>query len=157
MANPELQVVGLLMDVAGAFIIVIPDIPYLREYHRPGRLSSALTQLELIFLSKHDVGYSDVIEIIHSIKPPEETEFDRSPDALAKQMEKLQASPLEQIYAFYSVEGEDEMVREKYSEIPYSGLRMRIQQEIGRGESKIRAVGFLALAGGFGVQILSLL
>lgn len=157
MPIPELQIVGLLLDVLGAFIIVIPDIPFLRKYHRAGRLRNALTQLELVSLSKYDIGYSDVLETIHSIKPPEESDFDRPPEVIAKQMETLQASPMEKIYGFYSVEGEDEMAREKYSEIPYNGLRMRIQQEIGQGESMIRAFGFIILAGGFVVQIISLL
>jgi len=109
MPIPELQIAGLLLDVLGAFVIVIPDVPYLREYHRAGRFRSALTQLELAQLSRHDIGYSDVIEIIHSIMPPEGSNFARSPDVLKKQMENLQASPIEKIYGFYSVEGEDEM------------------------------------------------
>ncbi|MFB6089889.1 MAG: hypothetical protein ABEJ97_02410 [Halobellus sp.] len=157
MPVPELQILGLGLDVIGAFVISIPDIPFLRRYHRAGRLRNALSKLDSQGgLSKHETGFSDLREEIHSIKPPEESDFDRPPDVLAVQTERLPVSPLEKIYGFYSVEESDEMVQERYSNIPYPQFRIRVQELIGQGESKIRAGGFLTLAGGFIVQILSL-
>ena len=153
----ELQIIGLALDVLGAFVIVIPDIPYLREYHRAGRLRSGLNRLETLSLSRHETGYSDVTNLIHSIEPPEDSDFDRPPEVLATRRENLAKGSMNKVYGFYSVEGNDEMVAERYSNTAYSGLRMRIQQEIGQSESKVRAYGFILLAGGFMIQIFSLL
>lgn len=151
------RVYGLGFDILGAFVIIIPDIPFIRHWHRAGRLQEAKTILETKGLSRHETSYSELLNLIYSIKPSDASDFDREPDLLRNQLTTLQASPVEHIYAYYVVNGSDEMASEQYSEISYHGLRLAIEEEINRSESRTRELGFTILALGFLIQIIGIL
>ncbi len=56
----DIAVLGLLLDLSGAVIIAVPDIPQLRKLHKPGRMREGLTVLEASFLHSEAVGYEDI-------------------------------------------------------------------------------------------------
>lgn len=152
---PSLQVIGLFVDILGAFVIAVPDIPYLNNRLRGGKLREARVKLQTSSLTHAMTGYAALLEELdkydgQTTPPPEVVTVEYGGG-------KMNGSPIKEIFGHYSSEEKNTMDSMKLIDMPFSLMELHLHEQIKRSEGKIRSIGFGILAVGFSIQIWSLL
>lgn len=154
---PPLQVIGLMVDILGTFVIILPDIPILNSRMKSGQLRDGRVYLEAGLLTR---GLSSYQYIIDEIETFETESISPKPDLLDVRYETLGVGggrgSVRRIYGNYLQEGEEEVESKIVSDIPYRAFEIHLREEIKKYESRIRAIGFFVLALGFTIQIIGL-
>ncbi|QLH78789.1 hypothetical protein HZS55_16480 [Halosimplex rubrum] len=138
---------GLFLDIIGAFVIAIPDISYLRRFHKPGRLWLALRNIEIDGIDSQSTGYEDFMSELDNIidEPVDEDIIGVGIKYTALDM----SGPNGQIHGINEVGDEPDPIHEGN----FEQIRRRLREDIRKGESKIRGIGFLLLCSGFILQM----
>lgn len=153
---------GLALDIVGAFLIAVPDLPYLKTRFRFGRLRKAQRKIGLGGITQEDTGYRELVELLD--------ERQNNIGIEPEDVDKVQFGPTER----YRVESSDEVTTEvtaslnvEYAEdAEFAGLSISnhnmnpnslyslIFRDIERGERRFRAGGFVLLSIGFALQLI---
>lgn len=149
----NLTLLGLGMDLIGAGIIALPDIPQLRDHHKPGQLRTALKELELNGLPSNSPYYTrlktELEEITGETIPADTQELFVSIPSVS-----VGESSDAGIHHRVSFKSDDEDAEpEVLGDTDFDVLRHSIERQIREGEARIRAKGFLLLGSGFALQM----
>lgn len=137
--------VGLLLDVLGAIVIVLPDWPRLREWFEFGRLRRGWDLMVHEGVRPEDTGFDEVADIIVGIKDFRDDE----------KVEKIQAhahvgmgggTQAVNVYIYYDERHDD------YDGAPFRAVSDAIRRKISQREAAARLIGFTLLAAGIAIQ-----
>lgn len=148
----SLQAIGLFLDILGAGVITLPDIPRVRLLLESGKLREARRHIELDGLSEADNGYHTVLRRFNGLPF---IEFDDPPDIFQAETVTQVGTSERILYGHYFVENQDQMENKKLSEVPFWVIRMDLDERIRQQEMRVRLLGFGLLATGFGLQLIS--
>lgn len=158
-----LTAVGLILDVVGAFLIAVPDLPRIRTWFRCGQLQRARQQMELGGVSKGDVGFETLVQLHSEMQP--------NIDITSDDVVRIAFEPTER-YEFDSgnvigTQVESAVTIEYADEAEFSGLNIgsttlgdpnhlyRLMfRDINEGEKRLRGGGFTLLSTGFLLQLI---
>jgi hypothetical protein len=154
MSLPTLLAVGGLgLDVVGAAIIALPDIPRANLVLWSARVRRGLSDMESNGLREGETGYSEIkdeLENIYRLDFPDEVW------AVRVGFYTMSRYGFESVYLFVDPEDEDEqkaLGKELGLPVDYRVARETIQQKIDTWQAGVRGLGFLLLATGFLLQI----
>jgi hypothetical protein len=154
---PPLQVLGLLVDILGTFIIAAPDIPYVNRRLSGGRLREGRTLLESGNLTPSSPGYDAILEELEFFSG---SEISRRPEVLDVRLSGLSLSSEARsdriVCGDYTADENEETETQELMNRPYRDFAIHLRRQIQKKESLVRVVGFLILAGGFTIQIFGL-
>ena len=152
--STAITLLGLVLDLAGAIIIGIPDIPQFREYHRPGRMREALRELEATSLTPESTGYEDLKKKLEERTGQSITEDAEELFVTVSSMTiaKGSDSGIRRRLAIQQEDGEEKESK-LFQETDFVLLRHSLERTIREGEAYMRAKGFMLLASGFLFQI----
>lgn len=147
-----LTVGGLGLDIIGAAIIALPDIPRANLVLWSARVRRGLSDMESRGLAEWEVGYSSIrteLERIYDSEFPDEVWAVRVGQSTSSRY------GFESVYLFINPEDEDEQVAfDNIAEgVDYRVARGMIQSKIDRWQAAVRGLGFLLLSAGFLSQI----
>lgn len=146
---------GLFLSTIGAFVIAIPDIPQLKDWHESGRMGIALDQLELGRLHSSTTGYQEITEILDEMSDQEiadETQF----LYISTPSVSLGSSTNTGFHHYLMLEDE-EGETEKWEDIDFTLIRSYLERQIRLKEGRIRGLGFLIIGSGFVLQMLGVI
>jgi len=162
------RILGLGLGVAGSVVIAIPLIRSIRTYFEFGKLREAKQSIRYDKLTQDDVGFNQVAKRhLESKEFGDEMEVDDvqyithepklSADILnspnSDKTKWIGSSETHLIYVEYS--SENSSVGSSYNSTPADFYQL-FEQEMIRGEEKIRLLGLSLLTVGFVLQILSI-
>lgn len=135
---------GLAIDVIGAAVIALPDIPQLRSWHRAGRVRDALETMALGKLPVQNRGQHEFVSYLYEIA-------DESPPEDLKEVnrENYKEGPYPDRFLLLREKHDPDMLEG----IPFSVGRLYVDNQVRKREAYIRGIGFLVLATGFGLQM----
>lgn len=157
----NLIIVGLLLDIVGAFVIAVPDFPELDRRFLFGRLRVGQDRMESGGLSRGDTGFDEMMSLLDRVKPVEDNgeKSDGIEEILVNSRGGMSGS---EVYESDMNWG-DEYVEARYGESagfsntafygPGEVYRL-IRDETASQVTKVRGAGFLLLAGGFALQLI---
>lgn len=142
-------VLGLIMDIIGAGVIALPDVPKASKILRAGRLQFGKNRLESkIPLLEKMVGHDEIVEEVEEF-------YRRINDDPEFEVEGLDKSTHLTLHdgkivnpSTYHESGK------QIGEYPYGVIEPVIDQKIRKQETRVRSAGFLLLAVGFSLQLL---
>lgn len=157
----DLIIVGLLLDIVGAFVIAIPDFPGVDRRFLFGRLRAGQDRMESEGLSRSDTGFDEMMSLLDRVEPVEDN------GEKSDEIEEIQVNSLGGMSSLEIRESDvnwgDEYVEARYGEStgfsntafygPGEVYRL-IRDETESQVAKVRGAGFLLLAGGFTLQLI---
>lgn len=149
-----LTVGGLVLDVIGAAVIALPDIPRVNLVLWSARVRRGLSDMESRGLGEWETGYSDIraeLEEIYDSNFPDEVWAMRVGQSTSSRY------GFESVYLFTDPEDENEQVAfdDIGGGVDYRVARGMIQNKIDKWQAAVRGLGFLLLSVGFLSQIVS--
>ena len=156
---------GLALDIVGAFLIALPDLPHLKTRFRFGRLRKAQRKMELGGVTEDEIGFEELVELVD--------ERQNNIGIEPGDVDKIEFGPTENIN-FDSSDGVTTEVAASLTveyaedaetpEIPISSHKMNpnslysiLFRDIESDERKFRAGGFIILSTGFALQLIGTL
>lgn len=146
---------GLGLDIVGAAVIALPDIPRLRLVLGSAVIRNGLEKMESTGIQEGEIGYSPLRELL-------ETKYDVEfpSDVWAFRVGQSTASRYgyESVFLFTDPEDESEQValgKDLGVDVDYRVVRKQIRPLLDRQQAIVRASGFLLLSLGFLLQIVA--
>jgi len=143
-----ISVIGLVIDIAGAVVIALPDIPIINQAVEAGRLKKGIRELQYSGIIAGSPPFNEIKKYIERTRRIDiEDQID------------------EEIYGMY-MEDEEEIEDSRHLIIegrsgkkhPYKRFnRVSLQATIDLKEAKVRILGVLFLIAGFTLQIIGTL
>lgn len=157
-----LVVGGLSLDIVGAFGIAVPDFPRLRTFFRLGRLNKGLDIAENGTLKRGEIGFNDVLSLLKTVDCPDGHEFIEEGYTANRIQYEEHSGPVyggtpvsRHIYVYFDEPYEGDSDRERRQRHRIGDVRRAVHKQIDQQELRIRALGFMALIFGFGLQIVA--
>lgn len=146
---------GLGLDIVGAAVIALPDIPRLRLVLSSAVIRNGLEKMESTGIQEGDIEYEHLKELI-------EVKYDVTfpPEVWAMRVGISTASRYgyESVFLFTNPADESEQIalgKDLGVDVDYRVVRKQIRPLLDRQQAIIRAGGFLLLSVGFILQILA--
>lgn len=146
---------GLGLDIVGAAVIALPDIPRLRLVLESAVIRNGLEKMESTGIQEGEIGYSHLKELL-------ETKYDVEfpADVWAFRVGQATASRYgyESVFLFTDPEDESEQLalgKDLGADVDYRVVRKQIRPLLDREQAIVRASGFLLLSLGFILQIVA--
>ncbi|WP_152420883.1 hypothetical protein [Halorubrum coriense] len=146
---------GLGLDIVGAAVIALPDVPRLRLVLESAVIRKGLEKMESTGIQQGEIGYSHLKELL-------ETKYgvDFPSDVWAFRVGQSTASRYgyESVFLFTDPEDESKQValgKDLGADVDYRVVRKQIRPLLDREQAIIRASGFLLLSLGFLFQIVA--
>lgn len=167
-STTAVRILGLGLGVAGSVIIAIPLIRSIRTYFEFGKLREAKQSIRYGRLTQDDVGFNQVVKRhLENKEYGDEIEIDDvqyithepklSADILnpsnSDETKMIGSSETHLIYVEYS--SENSSIGSSYNSTPANFYQL-FEQDMIRGEERIRLLGLSLLTVGFVLQILSI-
>ncbi|MWG35578.1 hypothetical protein [Halomarina oriensis] len=152
-ASGPLVVAGLAIDIIGAGVIALPDIPRVRQALWSERVRKGLREMEGNGLRNDQPGFEDILQLLEEFYG---VEFSDSAWALRVGMHTMSRYGFESVYVFTDVENQNEQIalgKDFGSDVDYRMVRRSIKERADRREAAVRVLGFVLLATGFLLQI----
>ncbi|MEA1931850.1 MAG: hypothetical protein U9O06_09915 [Euryarchaeota archaeon] len=144
---------GLGLDIIGAAIIALPDIPRLRLILESAVIRNGLEKMESTGIQEGDIGYAQLKELL-------ETKYgiDFPADVWAFRVGQSTASRYgyESVFLFTDRENESEQIaldEDLGTDVDYRVIKKQIRPLLDRQQAIVRASGFLLLSLGFLLQM----
>ena len=154
---PWLTVCGLGVDIIGAFVIALPDVPPLFKKLKGGRIREGKYQLESFALIGGTQAYDTILNELESLYDEHldaEWRLNPEPHHITIEEGDVLGGEGKTLVAYTASDDEDDKERWEIGNIPYWTIELHLRRRIQYEESKIRAFGFGLLASGFAIQIL---
>lgn len=149
-----LTVGGLGLDVIGAAIIALPDIPRANLVLWSARVRRGLRQMDSNGLKESNIGYNEIkseLEDLYNLDFPDEVW------AMRVGKGKVSRYGFESVFLFVNPEDEDDQLElgdDIGPRVDYRLARSEIQEKIDKWQAAVRGTGFLLLSAGFLSQII---
>ncbi|MCU4800422.1 hypothetical protein OB920_08580 [Halobacteria archaeon HArc-gm2] len=146
---------GLGLDIIGAAVIALPDIPRLRLVLGSAVVRNGLEKMESTGIREGEIGYEPLKELL-------ETKYDVEfpPEVWAFRVGQSTSSRYgyESVFLFTDSEDESEQLalgKDLGVDVDYRVVKKQIRPLLDREQAIIRASGFLLLSLGFILQIIA--
>ena len=144
---------GLGLDIVGAAIIALPDIPRLRLVLESSVIRNGLEKMESTGIQKGDIEYTSLKELLET---KYNAEFPSSVWAFRVGQSTASRYGYESVFLFTNPEDESEQVilgKDLGVDVDYRVVKKQIQPLLDRQQAIVRASGFLLLSLWFLLQI----
>jgi hypothetical protein len=146
---------GLGLDMVGAAIIALPDIPRIRLLLPSALIKRGLQKMETNGISEEDIEYNAIKQLLETKYT---AEIPSDVWALRVGLSTMSRWGYESVFMFTDPEDESEQValgEDLGVDVDYRVVREEIDARLNRWEATVRGSGFLLLALGFGLQIVA--
>jgi len=146
---------GLGLDIVGAAVIALPDIPRLRLVLESAVIRNGLEKMESTGIQQDEIGYSPLKELLET---KYDVEFPSNVWAFRVGQSTASRYGYESVFLFTDPEDESEQVAlgdDLGVDVDYRVVRKQIQPLLDRQQAIVRASGFLLLSLGFLLQIVA--
>lgn len=155
---------GLGLDILGAGLIAVPDIPLANRYLKSGRLKIGRNFMESGGVTKGSIGFEEITQVLNQLEPVDDFSNDGGePVEIAVNSrggftsDRIKESPMnwgeEYVEHRYEKEAElDDIAVFGVGDV-YKEIRNRIEPQV----TALRGGGFLILAFGFFLQFVGTL
>ncbi|WP_135826971.1 hypothetical protein [Halorussus ruber] len=153
---------GLLLDIFGATLIAVPDVPWLSELLGAGSLKRAREQMEAEGVTEDDVGFSDLETILNGIPPVSDIGTQNGGENYAEIIVNSKTGYPGQVNFTWG----EEYVEARYAQdadyddmdyYPVGEVYRIIRSRVRKQATRIRLSGLFLLASGFSLQLLGTL
>ena len=149
MLSTTLTGAGLFLDIIGALVIAIPDIPWVREWFRYGKLRKGRVMMETEGVSPGEPGYKKVASIVSEIY-----DFREGESVTQIKMHSRGGSGMtaeENVWVYY----DDRWKNEATDPVGVGAVYKQLNAAIESAEARFRVGGFILLAAGFSLQLVA--
>ena len=146
---------GLGLDIVGAAVIALPDIPRLRLVLESAVIRNGLEKMESTGIQEDEIGYSPLKQLLET---KYDVEFPSNVWAFRVGQSTASRYGYESVFLFTDPEDESEQVAlgdDLGVDVDYRVVRKQIQPLLDRQQAIVRASGFLLLSLGFLLQIVA--
>ena len=146
---------GLGLDIVGAAIIALPDIPRLRLLLESAVIRNGLERMESTGIQEGEIGYAPLKELLET---KYDVEFPSDVWAFRVGLSTASRYGYESVFLFTDSEDESKQValgEDLGLEVDYRVVRKQIRPHLDRQQAIVRASGFLLLSLGFLLQIVA--
>lgn len=153
----HLPTIGLTLDMVGALIIAIPDIPRLNKHLTVGALRKGKHQLESFALINGTSEYeavTDELERMYDEHFNQNVTFGSDIHNIKVKHGDTPLGAQKKLIGYTKTDDSEDQEKIELGNIPYWSIKMHLESRINEKESKIRGIGFLLLATGFALQII---
>lgn len=146
---------GLVLDVIGAAVIALPDIPRIRLVLGTAVTRRGLEKMESTGIQAGEIGY-DALQMI--LEQKYDIEFPDSVWAMRVGQSTASRYGFEAVFLFTDPNDESEQValgKDLGLDVDYRVIKKQLQSSLNRQQALIRGIGFLLLSTGFILQIVA--
>ena len=146
---------GLVLDVIGAAVIALPDIPRIRLVLWTAVIRRGLEKMETTGVKTGEIGYEALQTVLEQ---KYDVEFPDSVWAMRVGQSEASQYGFEAVFLFTDPNDESEQValgEDLGLDVDYRVVKKQFQSSLDRQQALIRGIGFLLLSTGFTLQIVA--